>query len=136
MQGMARWSPQSKDHVVWYESRKVKEHENNYATHDIELETIVHALKMWRHYLTGNKFELRKDHCGMKYLFGQPTLNSRKTRSMEFLSEYDFEINHIKGNENQVADALSRRAHEKHISAISMYTIDLKDKIIAATNLD
>jgi hypothetical protein len=38
-------------HVICYESRKFKEHEINYVTHELELETIVHALKMWRHYL-------------------------------------------------------------------------------------
>jgi hypothetical protein len=68
------------DHVVCYESRKLKEHERNYATHYLELTTIVHALKMWRHYLMGKKFELRTNHFGLKHLFGQPTLNSRKTR--------------------------------------------------------
>jgi hypothetical protein len=55
---------------------------------------------------------------------------------MEFLSEYDFEIKHIKGKKNQEVDALSRRAHEMHISAIIMYRTDLKDKIIEATNSD
>jgi hypothetical protein len=50
------------------------------------------------------------------------------------LSEYDFEIKHIKDKENQVADALNRRAHEMHIAAINMYRNDLKDKIIATTN--
>ena len=49
-------------HVINYESRKLKEHENNYATHDLELATIIHALKMWRHYVMGKKFELRTDH--------------------------------------------------------------------------
>ena len=34
-------------HVVCYESRNLKDHEKNYATHDIELEAIVHALNMW-----------------------------------------------------------------------------------------
>jgi hypothetical protein len=38
-------------HVTCYESRKLNEHEINYMTHDLELATIVHALKMWRHYL-------------------------------------------------------------------------------------
>ena len=47
------------NHVVYYESRKLKDHEKNYATHDLELPSIVHALKMWRHYLMGRKFELR-----------------------------------------------------------------------------
>ena len=49
--------------VICYESRKLKEHEKNYATHDIELASIVHALKMWRHYLMGRRFELRINHC-------------------------------------------------------------------------
>ena len=85
------------NHVICYESRKLKEHEKNYATHDLELAAIVHALKMWRHYLMGRRFELRTDHCGLKYLFDQPTLNARKVRWLEFLCEFDFEINHIKG---------------------------------------
>jgi hypothetical protein len=40
-------------HVIGYESRNLKEHERNYATHDLELAPIVHALRMWRHYLMG-----------------------------------------------------------------------------------
>ena len=61
------------NHVICYESRKLKDHEKNYATHDLELAAIVHALNMWRNYLMGRKFELRIDHCGLKYLFDQPT---------------------------------------------------------------
>jgi hypothetical protein len=69
-------------HVISYESRKIKEHERNYATHDLEFASIVHSLKMWMHYLMGNKLELRTDHSGLEYLFEQPTLNARKTRWM------------------------------------------------------
>jgi hypothetical protein len=66
--------------VVCYESRKLKEYVRNYATHDLELATIVHALKMWGHYLMGRKFELRTNDYGLKHLFGKPTLNVRQTR--------------------------------------------------------
>jgi hypothetical protein len=45
-----------KDHVVCFEYRKLKEHERNYVIHDIELAAIVHALKIWRHYLIGKRF--------------------------------------------------------------------------------
>jgi hypothetical protein len=69
-----------RDHVVCYESRKLKEHERNYATHELELAVIIHALKMWRHYLMGNKFKIRKNHYGLNNLFGHPTLNCRQTR--------------------------------------------------------
>jgi hypothetical protein len=55
-------------HVIGYESINLKEHEMNYATHDLELVAIVHTLRMWRNYLMGKKFELRIDHIGMKYL--------------------------------------------------------------------
>jgi hypothetical protein len=65
-------------YVVCYESRKLKEHERHYETHDLKLLAKVHALNMWRHYLMGKIFELRIDHSGLKYLFDQPTLNACK----------------------------------------------------------
>ena len=104
------------NHMICYESRNLKEHEKNCATHDLELAAIVHALKMWRHYLMGRRFELRIDHCGLKYLFDQPTLNSRQERWMEFLCEFDFEFKHVKGKEYKVVDALSRKFHVEYLS--------------------
>jgi hypothetical protein len=107
--------------VICFKSKKLKEHERLYATHDLELEAIVHALKKWRHYLMGKKFELRTNHNGLKYLFDQPTLSARQSRWLEFLCEYDFDINNIKGKENKVDYALSRRVHELHDTSINMY---------------
>jgi hypothetical protein len=57
-------------HVIFYESRKLKDHESNYDTHELELASIIHALKMCRNYLMDGKFELRIDHSGLEYLFG------------------------------------------------------------------
>ena len=74
----------------------MKEHEKNCYTHDLELVAIVHALKMWRHYLMGIRFELRMDHCGLKYLFDKTTLNSRQAKWIDFLCEFYFEIKNIK----------------------------------------
>ena len=42
--------------MVCYESRKVNEHEKKYVTHDLALAMIIHALRMWRHYLLGRRF--------------------------------------------------------------------------------
>jgi hypothetical protein len=123
-------------HVIEYESRKLKEHERNYATHNLELATIVHTLRMWRHYLIGKKFELRIDHIGLKYIFEQPTLNARQTTWMEFLSEYDFDIKHIKGKENKVVDALSRRVHIMHVTDVSMHQSDLKKTFLDGLVID
>ena len=84
----------------------------------------------------GNIFELRKDHSGLKYLFGKLCFNSRKSRWLEFLSEFEFDINHIKGKENKVADALNRRVHKLHATTISMYQTNIKRIILEATNVD
>jgi hypothetical protein len=106
-------------HVIFYESRKLNEHEVNYVTHDVELASIVHALKMWRHYLLGRIFVLMTDHSGLRYLFDQPKLNVRQARWMALLSEFDFEIKHIKGKENRVVDALSRSMKVIHLAVVS-----------------
>ena len=53
------------------------------------------------------------DNKGLKYLLDQPNLNARQARWLAFLSEYDFEIQHIKGKENKVADALSRQCMDE-----------------------
>jgi hypothetical protein len=107
--------------VIFYESKKLKEHERNYATRDLELAPIVHALKKWRHYPMGRRFEWRTDHNGMKYLFDQPTLNARQSRWLEFLCEYDFDIKYIKGKENKVVDVPNKRVRELHATTINMY---------------
>jgi hypothetical protein len=97
--------------VICYESRKLKEKERNYVTHNLELVVVIHALKMWRHYIMGKLFLLLNDISGVKFLINQPYLNARKSRWLVFLSEFDFEVRHIKGKENKVAGALSRRIH-------------------------
>ena len=65
-------------HVIAYESRKLKVHEKNYATYDLELAAIIHALKMWCHYLIRRKFVLMSDNISLKYLFDQQNLNAGK----------------------------------------------------------
>ena len=66
------------DHVICCESRNLKEHEQNYSTHDLELEAIIHALKMWRNYLMGKMLLRKIDNMSLKYLFDQPNLNVRQ----------------------------------------------------------
>lgn len=121
--------------VVRYESRKLNEHEQNYAAHDLELETIIHALNMWRQYLRGRWFVLMSDHTGLRYLFDQTNKNTRKSRQLATIREY-FKIRYIKGNENKVVDALSRRVQVNHIVAMSSYGKNLQDRILQAIQQD
>ena len=71
---------------------------------------MVHALKIWRHYLIGNHCEIYTDHKSLKYFFTQPNLNLRQRRWLELIKDYDFGIHYHPGKANVVADALSRKS--------------------------
>ena len=96
--------------VVAYGSRQLKNHEQNYPTHDMELAVVVFALKIWRHCLYGEHFEVFSDHKSLKYIFTKRDLNMRERRWMEFLEDYDFTLHYYPGKENMEADALSRNS--------------------------
>nr|AAM00970.1 Putative retroelement [Oryza sativa Japonica Group]ABB47126.1 retrotransposon protein, putative, Ty3-gypsy subclass [Oryza sativa Japonica Group] len=97
--------------VVAYASRQLRPHEGNYPTHDLELAAVVHALKIWRHYLIGNRCEVYTDHKSLKYIFTQPDLNLRQRRWLELIKDYDMSIHYHPGKANVVADALSRKSY-------------------------
>ena len=96
--------------VVAYGSYQLKNHEKNCPTHDMELAAVVFSLKIWRHYLYVEQFEVYSDHKSLKYIFMQRDLNMRRRRWMEFLEDYDFTLHYHLGKENVVADALSRKS--------------------------
>ncbi|KAL4028448.1 hypothetical protein IC575_011645 [Cucumis melo] len=86
--------------VVAYASRQLKSHEQNYPTHDLELAAVVFALKIWRHYLYGEKIQIFTDHKSLKYFFTQKELNMRQRRWLELVKDYDCEILYHPGKEN------------------------------------
>ena len=55
--------------VIAHASRSLKRHEENYPTHDLELAAVVHALKIWRHYLLGTLCNIYTDNKSLKYQF-------------------------------------------------------------------
>nr|GFB32279.1 putative reverse transcriptase domain-containing protein [Tanacetum cinerariifolium] len=87
-------------------------HEKNYTTHDLELGAVVFALKIWRHYLYGNKCTVFTDHKSLQHILDQKELNIRQHRWLELLSDYDCDIHYHPGKANVVADALSRKERE------------------------
>jgi ribonuclease HI len=98
-------------HVVAYASRQLRKHEEKYPTHDLELAAVIHALKIWRHYIIGKRCEVYSDHKSLKYIFTQPDLNLRQPRWLELIKDYNLGINYHHGKANVVADTLSRRSH-------------------------
>ena len=93
--------------VIVYASRQLRTHEVNYPTHDSELATIIHALKIWRHYLYSETFQIYTDYKSLKYIATQKELNIRQRRWMELLKDYDCTINYHSGKANVVVDTLS-----------------------------
>ena len=85
---------------MFHELRKLNGHEQKYQMHDIELASIIHALKTWRHYLLCRRFTLMSDQHGLRYLFDQLNMNARKARWFATIRELYFEIRYIKGKEN------------------------------------
>jgi hypothetical protein len=98
-------------HVIAYASRQLRKHELNYPTHDLELAVVVHALKIWRHYIMGTKCQVSIDHKILKYIFTQKDINLRQRRWLELIKDYDMEIHYHLGKANLVVDALSQKEH-------------------------
>ena len=97
--------------MVAYAPRQLKLYEANYPTHDLELAVVVHALKIWRHYLIGNRCEVYTDYKSLKYIFTQADLNMRQKRWLELIKDYNLGIHYHTGKANVVADALSRKVY-------------------------
>jgi hypothetical protein len=96
--------------VIAYASRQLRRHEEHYPTHDLELATMVHALKLWRHYLLVNICHIYADHKSLKHIFTQSELNMRQRRWLQLIKDYELEIHYHPSKTNVVADALSRKA--------------------------
>ncbi|GJU77755.1 retrotransposon protein, putative, ty3-gypsy subclass [Tanacetum coccineum] len=122
--------------VIAYAFRQLKIHEKNYMTHDLELGTVVFALKVWRHYLYGKKSVIYTDHKSFQHIFSQKEFNMRQRRWIDLFSDYDCEICYHPGKANVVADALSRKekVKPKRVKAMNMILPESKVSRFAITD--
>jgi hypothetical protein len=121
---------------IAYASRALRPHEQNYPTHDLELAAVVHALKMWRHYLMGTHCNIFTDHKSLKYIFTQADLNMKQRRWLELIKDYDLEVHYHPRKANVVADALSRKLQcncvmmDSHINTLCDELSKMKIEVI------
>lgn len=81
--------------------------------HDLELTTVLQALKIWHHYIDGGKYEIYMDHKNLKYLFTQKEMNMIQKRWLEWVKDYDYMIHYHLGKTNIVDDALSQKSRDE-----------------------
>jgi hypothetical protein len=94
---------------IAYESHLMTPAERNYPVHEQELLAVIHALQKWKMLLLGMKVNVMTDHHSLTYLLKQRNLSRRQARWLEILSDFDIHFEYIKGEDNSVADALSRK---------------------------
>ena len=118
-------------HPVAFESKTLNPAELRYPIREKELRAIIHALDKWRPYLFGNRVIIQTDHESLRYLKTQPKLTPRLARWLDFLEEFDYEIQYKPGKDNVVPDAISRRPDlHDHAEAIDMIQIQLEQPIL------
>jgi len=115
--------------VIAYASRQLKSHEVNYPVHDLELATVVFALRVWRYYLYRKQIQIFTHSKSLKYLMSQKELNMRQRRWVELIKDYDCVIDYHPSKANVVADALSRKGKTVMSDVATQFLTHLFDKI-------
>jgi hypothetical protein len=107
-------------HPPAYERRKLKGPELLYNIYDNKMLAIMLALAKLQQYLVGAWFVVKSHHNSLKYLLEQKDLNERQKKWVRRIQAYDFNIEFLKGKNNVVADALSRRPSIFAITGVSI----------------
>nr|GEX38163.1 putative reverse transcriptase domain-containing protein [Tanacetum cinerariifolium] len=124
-----------REKVIAYTSRQLKVHERNYTTHDLELGSVVFALRLWRHYLYRTRSTMFTDHKSLQHILDEKDLNMRQRCWLELLSDYDCDIRYHSDKANVVADALSRKERDVPLrvrALVMTISLDLPKQILAA----
>jgi hypothetical protein len=121
--------------VISYSSRQFRRHEEHYPTHDLELPTVVMALRMWWQYLLGNVVHIYTDHKSLKYIFTQPDRNMRQRMWLELIKDYELEVHYHPGKANIIADALSHKAHCNYLPAIRLTRDESSTRVLPNLSL-
>jgi hypothetical protein len=114
-------------HPLAYESRKLRGPELLYNIYDKEMLAIMQSLAKFQKYMVGAWFVVKSDHNSLKYLLEQKDLNERQKKWVSRIQTYEFDIEFVKGKNNAVADALSRRPSIFSITGVS---VDWKDHLV------
>lgn len=126
------WKP------IAFFSKRLKPAETRYSTFDRELLAIYLAIKHFQHFVEGRQFQVLTDHKPLTFVFNTQSskLTPRQIRHLDYISQFTTDVQHIRGSDNPVADALSRiEANALHSDNSVLTTIDF-NAIAAAQQQD
>ncbi|EAL73790.1 hypothetical protein DDB_G0267306 [Dictyostelium discoideum AX4] len=98
--------------VIWFHSRKLTDTQKRYSIGDREFLSIIDSLKKFQHLLIGKKVSIYTDHQNLKYIINKSNdkpFTKRQDNYMKYIKEFDYELRHISGKKNCIADFLSRK---------------------------
>jgi transposase InsO family protein len=104
--------------IIAFRSRSLKPYERRYPIYRLELLSLLFALHSFHDYVYGQQFIVYTDHKALSYMHTQPKLNRILSNWLDTILLYDFELRHLPGHMNDIADALSRA----HQSSWGLYT--------------
>ncbi|MCO5564116.1 hypothetical protein L7F22_017772 [Adiantum nelumboides] len=110
-------------HVIAYERRVLRGPEKHMRIYK-ELLAVIHALESWKHYVLGADFTMQTDHQSLRYFLTQAKLSEKHLSWANFLSMFHFQLVHVAGKKNVVADALSRHLHVAAMSIAYQHELD------------
>lgn len=103
--------------------------ECNYPVHEQELLAVVNTLQKWKFLLLGLKINVMTDHHSLTHLLTYQNISRRQARWLETLSQFNLDFKYLKGEDNSVADALSRREDVASCEVRSVFEDKLKAEI-------
>jgi len=106
-------------HKIEFESRKLNQLEKGYSIYDKKMLAIMHVLHKFRQYLVCRRFIVKTNHNSLRFFLNQRDLNDHKKKWVRKLKAYDFDIEYMKGKNNVVVDALSRKPTLCSLTSIS-----------------
>ena len=110
------------ERVVAFASRAMSKSERKYSVTRKELLAAVTFINYFRQFSLGKHFVLRTDHGSLQWLHSLKEPEGQLARWLECLQEYNFNIQHRKGNHHQNADASSRYPSH-HLDSLTMENV-------------
>ncbi|KAM9985587.1 hypothetical protein ACTFIZ_000200 [Dictyostelium cf. discoideum] len=98
--------------VIWFHNRKLSDTQKRYSIGDREFLSIIDSLKKFQHLLIDKKVIIYTDHQNLTYIINKSNdkpFTKRQDNYMKYIKEFDYELRHISGKKNGIADFLSRK---------------------------